>query len=136
MEEQQRGNKQKRFDELRRINQIQTRWDQHEALEEKRLEWERRRASTRRHCAQCGCVLYVRGPNDMVANQHDLDDVFVAPHDRVHCFRCHTHKEGRDPPIQWNGVAAMRHQNDDWWRARLIEMSYDTKPLKLRYCVD
>jgi hypothetical protein len=51
--------------------------------------WEvaRRKPETRRACADCECVLYVRSSVDFAPGQHDLDEIFPVA-DGVLCYRC------------------------------------------------
>jgi hypothetical protein len=86
--------------ELLEINRMSTRWDQYEALKQHKKERQHRQRATRRHCFGCGCVLYVRGPHDLVDDEKDLDEVFpdLSNHPlhrvRVQCFRCHSMNGG------------------------------------------
>ncbi len=53
----------------------------------------RRKAETRRYCASCECVLYVRSSVDHARNEHDLDEIFTTGNGTgVLCFRCHGHE--------------------------------------------
>jgi len=85
---------QKRLADLQEINSMQTRWDQYEALEARRILWELQQKKTRRYCSACQCVLYVRSKTDNVPDEKDLDEVYPGVDDRfVYCFRCTTNTQ-------------------------------------------
>lgn len=82
---------QERLADLRRINSGGSRWQQFIELEECQGKWTIQRKKTRRHCAHCGCVLYVRSATDCVTDEKDLDEVYWT-HNRAvpYCFACFT----------------------------------------------
>ena len=104
-----------------------SRWDLAEDMKQFEKDRAQRQAKTRKNCAKCDCVLYVRSVNDMEEGENDLDEVFpVRPGCYgVHCFQCHTNRPNvrrwKDPSSE---IESYVEFNIKWARLRsMFELS-------------